>query len=158
MPRKTMEQRFWEKVDKTETCWLWTAAKFKKDGYGMFYVKNNKIIASHIWSWTTLNGPVPDGLELDHLCRVRHCVNPDHLEPVTHHENVLRSESPTAKNARKTHCNKGHSNWRVRKNGSRECITCTGGGHDSMPPEERSAFETEQLWWDELLGEGGFAE
>jgi hypothetical protein len=72
--------------------------------------------------------PIPVGLVLDHLCRVRHCVNPAHLEPVTQRENVLRGETAPAANKAKTHCVRGHpfsgQNLILRKSGVRECRTC----------------------------------
>lgn len=63
---------------------------------------------AHRRIYEMLRGPVPDDLTLDHLCRVRHCVNPAHLEPVSNRENVLRGVGPTAENARRTHCRRGH--------------------------------------------------
>lgn len=98
--------RFWAKVQKTDTCWLWTAAL---DGRG--YGKIGAVgwfLQSHRVSYLLLAGPIPDDLQLDHLCRVRNCVNPDHLEPVTARTNVLRGESPMAYEARQTHCLRGH--------------------------------------------------
>jgi hypothetical protein len=73
-------------------------------------------------------GAVPEGLELDHLCRVRGCVNPKHLEPVTHRENLMRGESWSAVNARKTHCPEGHpydeTNTYIDGKGRRRCREC----------------------------------
>lgn len=69
-------------------CWLWSSGQ-QGHGYGA-YSYGGKSIAAHIYVYQLLVGPVPRGLELDHLCRVRHCVNPDHLEPVTHLENTVR--------------------------------------------------------------------
>lgn len=102
--RPTPEERFWAKVNKTETCWLWTAVIV--GGYGKFWLDRH--VGAHRFCYELLVGPVPDGLVLDHLCRVRHCVNPDHLEPVTHRENVSRGVGPTAINSQKTHCKRGH--------------------------------------------------
>src|SRR5688500_4996363 len=79
---------FWAKVDKTSTCWLWTGARHPL-GYG--HVRyGNRTSAAHRVAWELINGPIPEGLTLDHLCRVPACVRPDHLEPVTHRENVRR--------------------------------------------------------------------
>lgn len=76
-----------------------------------------------------LVAPIPDDLTLDHLCRVRACVNPDHMEPVTIRENALRGETAAARNAAQTHCPQGHEytgeNTYVTTAGSRRCRTCT---------------------------------
>ena len=88
-PVNTMDH-FWAKVDKTDTCWLWTST-LNWDGYGQIRMQGKMRIA-HRLSYETLVGPIPGGLELDHLCKVRNCVRPDHLEPVTHAENVARGD------------------------------------------------------------------
>lgn len=90
-----MARRFWSKVNKT--CWLWTASK-KSNGYGEYWDKG-KLHRAHKFLWEKLNGPVPTGLQLDHLCRVRSCVNPKHLEAVTSRVNLLRGEGITAQRA-----------------------------------------------------------
>jgi hypothetical protein len=84
---------------------------------------DGKVRLAHRVIYEYLVGPIPDGLSIDHLCRVRHCVNPAHLEPVTHRENVLRGQAPTAVNGRKTRCKRGHEFNRTVRNG-RRCYTC----------------------------------
>src|SRR3990172_7099161 len=101
-------ERFWEKINKTETCWLWVGCT-DGNGYGSFMIRNKKTGRQKKWkvhryAYTKLVGRIPRGLTLDHLCRVRACVNPSHLEPVTMRENILRGISFSAINAKKTHC------------------------------------------------------
>jgi hypothetical protein len=105
---KTLE-RFMAKVEvgrSPDDCWLWVGW-VEPTGYGVFQLAYKRLRA-HRWSYEHFVGPIPEGLVLDHLCRVTNCVNPAHLEPVTNRENVLRGESPLARNARKTHCKRGH--------------------------------------------------
>lgn len=92
---------FLEKVDKTDTCWNWTG--YLNLGYGVFKSKR-----AHRVAYEHLVGPIPEGLVIDHLCRNRACVNPEHMEPVTNKENVLRGIGPSAQAARLTHCVNGH--------------------------------------------------
>lgn len=110
--------RFWAKVNKTETCWLWTA-QIDAKGYGRFAV-NSRPVRAHRFAFERLVGPIPVGLELDHLCRVTSCCNPSHLEAVTPAENKRR--------ARKTHCLRGHEftteNTRPARDGTRLCREC----------------------------------
>lgn len=101
-----VEERFWSKVRKTETCWIWLGGK-NSDGYGYFFV-NGKDLRAHRVMLQLVGRPIPTGMQIDHLCRNRRCVNPDHLEVVTHRENALRGQGRGAKNARRTHCVKGH--------------------------------------------------
>ena len=118
---------FASRINKTETCWIWIGSKFTHSGYGRFKAQGRDT-AAHIFSWEIAHGPVPVGLELDHLCRNRICVNPGHLEPVTHRENELRGETIMARNFNKTHCDHGHElsgrNLFIRRNGRRRCQEC----------------------------------
>lgn len=90
--------RFLEKVEITEGCWLWTANT--RWGYGQFYVGGNRKAPAHRWFWEYLYGPIPDGLQIDHLCCTTACVNPGHLEPVTGAENNRRRIQTNARRAR----------------------------------------------------------
>ena len=133
-----LERRFWEKVDKNSSggCWLW-GAYVRPNGYGQFKA-GHRVVKAHRFAYELLVGPIPaetpDGQRavLDHLCRVRRCVNPAHLEVVSHAENCLRGESLNAKNARKTHCVHGHefddANTYVTKLGRRRCRRCRRDG------------------------------
>lgn len=100
--------RFENKINKLDSgCWEWTANK-GRDGYGHTTV-NSRMCVAHRAVYEILIGPIPAGLTLDHLCRNTSCVNPEHLEPVTIRENVLRSEIHFASiNVKKTHCPQGH--------------------------------------------------
>jgi hypothetical protein len=93
----TPSERFWSKVQKTADCWVWKASVAGPGKYGHFHVSGGSTAAkgrvrvyAHRWSYEEVVGPIPDGLELDHLCRNPRCVNPAHLEPVTHAENHRR--------------------------------------------------------------------
>jgi hypothetical protein len=126
LPPVLSEERFWKKVEKTETCWLWTGGK-TMSGYGVFYDDGRQRMA-YRYAYERFVGPIPDGLEIDHVCRVRACVNPAHLDVVTHRENMLRGNTTVAANAAKTHCLRGHPfdllNTRLTPSGKRRCRIC----------------------------------
>lgn len=94
-----LASRFWLRVHKTDDCWLWTSTL--RRGYGRFWIAPGRFVPAHRFAYELLVGPIPEGLELDHLCRNPACVNPAHLDPVTHRENVRRG--------------KRGATWRVRK-------------------------------------------
>lgn len=125
--KATFEERFWVKVNKTETCWLWISG-VDREGYGRFWTGGGNTRRAHRVAYELVVGPIPDGLTLDHLCRVPACVNPDHLEPVTAAVNGLRGDTYQGINARRTHCIHGHpfsgDNLYVQPNGRRTCRTC----------------------------------
>lgn len=128
-PEKKVAARFWSKVDLDGPggCWLWTAG-LQTAGYGSVWV-DSATRTAHKVSWEWVNGPVPDGLQLDHTCRVRHCVNPLHLEAVTSKENSHRSPiSLNTINATKTACPRGHPyDYTHPRSGKRACLRCSNG-------------------------------
>lgn len=122
---RPIEHRIMDKFLVGDGCWIWTAMRDKR-GYGRIAsgTKYGIPLLAHRVMYEMLVGPVPDGLELDHLCRVTSCVRPDHLEPVTHRENMARGEWAT-----KTHCPAGHeyneeNTMRRSNRRSRECRAC----------------------------------
>ena len=130
--RQPLGERIWPKVDKAGpvpdyrpelgACWIWLGHR-RSDGYGGVNIDGTGRLAHRV-VFALQFGDVPPDLTLDHLCRVRTCVNPSHLEVVTIAENVLRGLGPTALNARMTHCIRGHDDWRLTGSGRRLCRTC----------------------------------
>jgi hypothetical protein len=130
---KPAADRFWPKVSKTETCWLWTAGA-NNMGYGLFWSggarSQGRRLLAHRFAYELLVGPIPDGLTIDHLCRVPLCCRPDHLEPVTMRENLRRGNGWSGRKARQTHCLRGHALTedniyrRPSKPTARECRIC----------------------------------
>jgi hypothetical protein len=124
-----MTDRFWEKVDKTDTCWLWTGSK-ADTGYGTFYVERGVYRSAHRLSVEMAGREIPDGMWIDHLCRVRSCVNPTHLDIVEPRENSRRGMAPTWITVRMDVCHRGHSmedaSLAHRSDGriTRRCRTC----------------------------------
>ena len=107
-------------------CWIWLGG-LGKAGYGMAW-DGRRMVGAHRLVYVLLVGQVPDGTELDHLCRNPSCVNPAHLEPVTHHENMMRGKNLGPVNAAKTHCPQGHhysqANTYFTTKGHRACREC----------------------------------
>lgn len=131
MPRLTarhkasIRERIEMRVERiTESgCWIWTGALHRTTrGYGVMGFKGRLHLA-HRLSYEEHRGPIPEGLQIDHLCRVTECVNPWHLEPVTPRENTLRGTSMSSIHAKKTACPRGHAYTHVR-DGQRKCRTC----------------------------------
>ena len=135
--RRPVADRFWEKTElgplaknhpELGFCIDWVG-NFGSGPYGLFWAED-RMMNSHKWAWEAENGPVPEGLELDHFaCDRKSCVEPSHLRPVTHRENTLRSNSKGAVHSRATHCPHGHpyegDNLYVRPDGKgRGCRTC----------------------------------
>ena len=132
------DEAFWGRVNKTETCWLWTGT-INDQGYGI----SRRHFRAHRIAYELLVGPIPDGLQLDHLCRVRNCVNPDHLEPVTARTNTRRGVGFAAQRAAQTHCKREHEfteeNTYIRRNGTRLCRTCAKEAENRRPHRKNHA-------------------
>lgn len=102
-------------------CWEWLG--HRSEGYTRVYFENRQI-GAHIASYVTFKGSIPNGLQIDHLCRNRACINPNHLEAVTQRVNILRGECNAARNFRKEACIRGHKMIFSVKSGRRWCQTC----------------------------------
>jgi hypothetical protein len=127
MPKAWTREDVLKWIDFQPGCWEWRGPK-ASTGYGQIGSRNRKRYA-HRLAWEMLVGPIPDGTEIDHLCRNQMCVNPMHLEPVPHRENVRRGMSPSGMNARKATCLRGHpydeANTYYRPDGKgRFCRVC----------------------------------
>jgi len=112
--------RFWSKVNKTESCWLWLESK--SDRYGRFKLREKNLLAHRV-SYELSVGQIPKGLQIDHLCRNTKCVNPEHLEPVTCRENIMRGDGLAASNAKKETCKCGNKFDKIYQ-GRRCCSKC----------------------------------
>lgn len=127
--RRSVEVRFWEKVVINQSgCWEWQGYR-NEEGYGKLGV-DSTVVRAHRWAYEHYKGSIPEQLQLDHLCRVRHCVNPDHLEPVTNQENVIRGEHPWVIIRRSGLCQRGHPQneentyYRKDRPGAKQCRIC----------------------------------
>ena len=151
-----MPDRFWSKVNKAGPipecrpdlgpCWTWTGGL--SGGYRSFWDTPSRVVKAHKWAYENEVGPVPAGLELDHLCRTPSCVRPSHLEAVPHRTNVLRGIGPSAQHARLIHCKRGHEfapETTRTSRGKRECRICiraaaVGRPLSSSDTERRAAY------------------
>lgn len=124
---------FWLRVDRSGgpfACWPWLGARTAQ-GYGWLTVPGRRgSVYAHRFAYELERGPIPDGKQIDHLCRNHSCANPTHLEAVTSATNTLRGIGPTATNARKTHCRRGHeftpenTRWQGGDRHYRVCREC----------------------------------
>ena len=134
----SISEAFETYVNRTENCWEWTGSIAGRYGRINF---NSQAIVAHRWSYENYVAPIPPGLQIDHLCRNKLCVNPDHLEAVTSKVNTLRSDNPAAVNARKNHCLRGHllsGHNSAVTNGHRKCRTCANAGDRRRRAEKRA--------------------
>ena len=127
----------WRRVlpEPNSGCWLWTGA-LNRLGYGVVHSRKRGGKFAHRLAYQVWRGEIPAKFDIDHLCRVRCCINPDHLEAVTHQENVRRgnlSQVSAARAAKRTHCPQGHpydaANTGRTKEGARTCRACTRARH-----------------------------
>lgn len=141
-----MRTRLFAKFTMTDGCWEWTGSL--SGGYGMFTPTGRNVdqCPAHRVVYELLVGPIPEGLVLDHLCRLPRCVNPEHLEPVTFQENVLRGIGPTAVNAAKTECINGHPftpentyAWPGRGRHCRPCAIARATRHNAAKRRKKAA-------------------
>lgn len=146
MPHKVSppEQRFWTKVTFTDSCWEWKGSRW--GGYGIFHVNAtraaHKVIAAHRWSYQFCVGDIRDGMEIDHLCRNRSCVKPDHLEAVPHSVNVQRGARGVLR--KQSHCNRGHlysPDNTIRDGRKRRCRLCRNAQRRARARLSRSESE-----------------
>jgi hypothetical protein len=132
MPRR--DEVVYRLLDRTEmqpgSCWLWGGCR-SKDGYGSIKIDGRKDYVHRV-AYRLFNGVIPPGMEVHHTCTVKGCLNPDHLRALTHRDNLLADDTIPGRNARKTHCIRGHAfsteNTRIVPNGyrvSRRCIACS---------------------------------
>ena len=129
--RKPIEDRFWPKVKKSNGCWIWMGCKNDR-GYGQICDNSGgtfRMVYAHRFVYELVIRSIPKGLTIDHLCRNRSCVRPDHLEIVTIKENTLRGNGPSGRESRQTHCLHGHpfipeNTYFRRDRWGRQCKTC----------------------------------
>ena len=161
--KKPLAERFWLKVDKDAPipehrpelgpCWNWTGC-IGGEGYGHITATTGKTITAHRFAYQSLRGQITHGMEPDHLCRNRKCVNPAHMEIVTHRENCLRGAGVGAKNLIKTHCPEGHplsgDNLRIVKRAKgtyRACLICSRRYSRNWVRKHRSQMNAYRREW-----------
>lgn len=136
MQAEQIADRFWSKVEISPSCWMWMG-KLDRHGYGKFSITHDKHVFAHRLAFELMRSVIPNGLELDHLCRNPKCVNPDHLRIVTHLEN-MRAQFHA--NSKKTHCPKGHPYSGVNSFGFRICRICRDEQHRKSRRPAPSVF------------------
>lgn len=143
-PTAPVSERFWSKVRKSEDgCWEWIAGR-QGTGYGLFHISKGESALAHRFSFEFHVGPIPEGLVIDHLCRNRLCVNPDHLEPVTDEENRRRGAGYGIQNGMRDHCKHGHeytpeNTYTDPSKGTVRCRECARIRDRKRVPRKRTA-------------------
>jgi hypothetical protein len=145
-PRENFEERFWKKVDKTDSngCWIWTGSlRNKRDGYGVIALPGLPVRykMAHRIAYELVKGPIPEGMEIHHKCRVRACVNPDHLEPLSREDNnrhrgtyIAPPHSPHGiPNTLKEACSRCGKPYDYVHNKKRYCLSCIGDRQKQDP-------------------------
>ena len=154
--------RFLEKVEfplknNPTRCWVWVGScggYTDRNNYGRFWYKEHNVSA-HRFSYQFISKKqIPDGYEIDHLCKNTRCVNPEHLQPLPHSENSNHSDNPMALNSRKTHCINGHElsgeNLYIKKNGNRLCYACNKIRTKKYREENKDQMKKwQQEWYEE---------
>jgi len=146
-PKPVLERIEALTITDSRGCWVYAPGRASSSGYRQVLVGPRMLRYAHRVTYEALVGPIPDGMQLDHLCRNRACVNPAHLEPVSPRENTMRSPmSMAAVNSRKTHCPQGHPLTPENVYGApkrRQCKTCTNTRASERWRRKRAALLTE---------------
>lgn len=161
----TPEERFFRKVNRDSSvfpdqsdplvtaeptnCWMWEGG-YNSNGYPRYHSRKGLGTIPYRISWTLLEGEIPAGYHLDHLCRNPGCVRPSHLEPVAPRTNAIRSSNPTGINHRKTHCSRGHEfseeNTIWDSKGHRRCRICSRMANTEWARKKREKERGGNTW------------